>query len=129
VVEHLHGPDPAPGPARLEHDADARQEVGPLALGVEAEHAHGAALRPAISLAGLQGGGLAGSVRAQHGSHGSALHDEGQPVDRDLVAVGHHQPVDLDGGGGWWHLPSLGSGPERGVGHPDKAFDHCRTPG
>ena len=69
-------------------------------------------MRPAVALAGLQRGGLAGAVGPEHRGDGVALDGEVEPVDGHLLAVPHHEAGDLDrrrvG-----HRLSLGSAPGR----------------
>ena len=100
VLQHLHGAYAAPGAAALQHDADPGEQLRPVALRVEPEHADRAALGRPVALAGLERRGLARAVGSEHGGDRSPRHLERQPVDGHLVAVRHHQTVDLDGGGG-----------------------------
>ena len=63
--QHLHGADPGPGAAVLQHHADAGEQRAALALRVEPEHRARALLRLAVALAGLQRRRLAGAVGAE----------------------------------------------------------------
>ena len=103
VLEHLHRADAAPGAAALEHHADAGEQRAAVAHRVQAEHPDRALLGPAVALAGLQRGGLAGAVGTEHRRDRRPLDREGESVDGDLVAVPHHQAVDGDGRGGSGH--------------------------
>jgi muramoyltetrapeptide carboxypeptidase LdcA involved in peptidoglycan recycling len=109
VLEHLHGAYAAPGAPALQHDTDPGEQLGAVALGVAAQHPHGAALRDPVTLAGLERCRLAGAVGAEHGGDRSPRDLERQPVDGHLVAVRHHQAVDDAGGGGRWHVLILGA--------------------
>ena len=67
------------------------------AIGVEPEHPHRSAVGPAVALARLDGGGLAGAVRAEQGGDRARLGGERQAVDRHQIAVADHRLDDLDG--------------------------------
>ena len=54
-------------------------------------------LRAAVALAGLQGGGLAGAVGAEHGGDGAAVDRRGTARRRRPCRRTHHQAVDHDG--------------------------------
>ncbi len=78
------------------------RQGGVVARRVEAEHAHLAARRPAVSLERLDRRGLAGAVRAEHDEHLAAIGRQVQIVDggaRATGSVAHGEPGDLDG----WH--------------------------
>ena len=65
VPQHLPGANARPGATGLQHDADLRPQRAGVGDGIEAQHPHRAVLGAAEALAGLDGGGLAGAVRAR----------------------------------------------------------------
>ena len=105
--------------AALEHDADALLQVAVALRGVVAEHAHLARRARAVALEDLDGGRLAGAVRAEQAEHLAALdlerhaaHGLDRPV--RLAQVAH-----LYGGGSHparlaSYRPFTGAQPHRG---------------
>ena len=75
-------------------------EHGAQSLGVAhritAEHAQHAGVGPAQSLDAFDGGGLAGTVRADQADHLAGAHVEVESVDDDPLAVGLAEPSDGD---------------------------------
>src|SRR5690606_27734673 len=67
---------------------------------IEAQDAHGAAVRAAQARDGLHRGGLAGAVAAQHAVDLSGLDAQTDVVDGDRVAVALAQAAHFDGGHG-----------------------------
>ena len=55
--------------AALQHHPDAGHQVGVVGGGVEAEDPDRAAVDPPVPLEGLDGAGLAGTVRTEQGQH------------------------------------------------------------
>jgi hypothetical protein len=98
VTQHLQRPDAGPGAAVLEHHPDPGQEVSPLRLWVQTQHRDGAFLRSAVALARLQSRRLARTVGAEDGGDRVPVDGQVEVVDRDLVAVAHHQPGDRHSG-------------------------------
>jgi len=69
---------------------------------MQAEHAHVAGRRTAVSLEGLDRRGLARAVRTEDDEDFAGVGSEVYPVDRRRyvrAAVAHGEPSDLDG----WH--------------------------
>src|SRR5882762_9510551 len=96
--------------AVLQHDADQRPKRGCVPERVQPEYPDAAGVRTAEALADLDGGGLAGPVRAEQREHLAAGHGERQAVDGALRAVGLDEAGDLDRRPGVFaHAMSLGT--------------------
>ena len=98
VAQHLVGAGAGVDAAGLEHDADARLEARGVGDRVEAEDADGAGVGPAVALARLDGGGLAGAVGAEDGGHGGGADREVEAVHGGFRSVPLDQAHDLDDG-------------------------------
>ena len=115
-VEAGHYPQVLPGPgsgrdaAGLEHHADLRPQLLAVPDRVEAQHPHDAFVRPPVTLADLDRGGLPRAVRAQDRGHLGALGLQGQPRHGDGAPVVLDQATDLDGRSGTHACESTGIG-------------------
>lgn len=98
MAEHLVGAGARVDPAGLEHHADARAQLTRLAHRVETQDGDRARVGLAVALAGLDGGGLAGSVGAEDGGDGARADVEVEPVHRGLRSVPLDQAPYPDGG-------------------------------
>ena len=106
------GAHAAPGAAALQHHADpGEQRRARSRTRVEAEHADRALLRAPVALAGLERGGLAGAVGAEHrGDRCRARRSRTRPSTATLSPYRITRPSTRDGGSGGGHAASLGSG-------------------
>ena len=86
----------------LEHDADALAERAAAVLGIEAEHRGLAAVALSIALEDLDGGRLAGAVRAEQAEDLAARDLEADPPERLVAVVGLAQTADRDRAGHIW---------------------------
>ena len=84
--------------ALLQDDPDPRAPGAVAVLGIDAEHAHVAAVALAKALEDLDRRRLARPVGAEEGEDLAALHAQRQAAHGLDVAVGLAQPVDLDRG-------------------------------
>ena len=67
-----------------------------LGRGIESQHSHRTPVGRPEALQHLDGGRLAGAVRAEDRGHGTGLGGEGEAFDGDQVAVANHQVLHLD---------------------------------
>src|SRR5690606_9871231 len=81
---------------RLQHDAEPRLPGEPAVLRVGAEHAHLAGAAVAVALEDLDGGGLAGAIRAEQGEGLSAADVEVEAAHGLDLPVALAQPPHLD---------------------------------
>src|SRR3954471_11286109 len=80
----------------LEDDADAGPKRAAAAGRIGAQHPHGALVSVPVALEDLDGGRLAGAVRAEEGEHLAGLDAEADPVQDLACAVRLLQVGDLD---------------------------------
>ncbi len=73
-AEHLLRTGAWVDPASLEHDSHPGVQGGRVASGIEAEHPHVTRVRVSETLAYLDRGGLAGTVRAEQCRHRTCSH-------------------------------------------------------
>ena len=81
---------------RLEHDADARLQLGTLSTWVDAEHGDVAAVAPPVALEDLHRRRLAGAVGPQQGEHLAAPDLEVDAAHGLQIPVGLLEPAHLD---------------------------------
>jgi ATP-binding cassette subfamily B protein len=97
MAEHLLRAGTRVDAAGLEHHADTGVQLPGLSRRIEAQDAHRAGVRPAVSLAGLDRGRLARAVGSEYGGDARRGHQV-EAVHRGLRAVPLHQGLDLDHG-------------------------------
>ena len=79
-LQRLERADPGVQATLLEHHTHLGAELATVPPGIEAEHAHVARVRTAVSLEDLDGGGLAGTVRPERSEHLAVADLEGKTV-------------------------------------------------
>lgn len=78
----------------LKHDAHTLGKAALVGRRVEPEHSHVTTARRAEPLTHLDGRGLAGTIRAQHGGNRAGLGSERHPVDGHEISVTNPQVFD-----------------------------------
>ncbi len=79
----------------LEHDADARLELGTVTARIEPQHPYRPVVRRAVAFEHLHGGRLAGAVRPEQREYLAGLHGERQVPHGVTLAVRLAQLLDL----------------------------------
>ena len=87
------------------------------------------AVGPAVALADLDGGGLAGAVGTQDGGHLAGCGAQRQPVHRDRVPVPLHQARQFEGGNAAHVCESMGGRCRPGRRHRSRRYQCCLARG